>query len=465
MMNGLSVKAVAVFGIEQIVEPVSLSVKAGHPLTIIGETGSGKSLLAQAIMGTLPHDLTSSGTVTVADHVIDLAHQTDHLQQLWGHTIAALPQEPWLALDPTMRAEYQVSEGYHYVQGLSEEAAQHKTREILTSLDLAGAMRAFPWQLSGGMAQRVAFAAACAGGADILIADEPTKGLDAARRNDVSDMLLQKVKAGGALLTITHDIALARQLGGDVLVMHKGKVIEQGPAEEVLVTPQTAYTKRLINADPEVWKQTKKEPISEQPVIEAVNVSLKRGHKQLFQNMNLLLHAGEVVGILGPSGCGKSSLGDVLLGLLKPDHGEVKYHLKTDKVKYQKIYQDPSALFPQNETMGDILNDLVKLHHLNGDRIAGLMQHMGLEPVLLTRYPSSLSGGELQRFSLLRVMLLDPVFIFADEPTSRLDPIVQQQTLMLLTEIAHQQQCAVLLVSHDKALLEKICHRVIQLGM
>ncbi|ORM62272.1 ABC transporter ATP-binding protein [Pantoea rodasii] len=444
-----------------LVEPVDFDLQPGKPLTLLGETGSGKSLLAQAIMGILPDTLYASGILTINGQRYQLPQDLAALRGLWGHTLASLPQEPWLALDPTMKIQSQVAEGYCYVRGHTPTRSEAAAQEDLVQLGLQASVDKFPWQLSGGMAQRAAFAAARAGGAAILIADEPTKGLDVARRDEVATLLRREVAEGGALLTITHDIALARQLAGDIIVMHKGKMIEQGSAAYVLNASQQPYTQSLLAADPAAWPARQTTVIHSKPAISATGIKLERGGKQLGVPENFILHAGEIVGLHGASGSGKSSFGDVLLGLLTPQQGRITRHTAASALKYQKIYQDPSALFPPTRTLAQSLDDVLRRHDIVRQRRDALMEKLALDASLLTRRPDSLSGGELQRFSLLRVMLLEPVFLFADEPTSRLDPLVQQQTLHLITEMAHEQQCAVLLVSHDRDLLEKGTHRVI----
>lgn len=461
-MKGLQVIGISVTTASAtLVEPVDFTLQPGQPLTLLGETGSGKSLLAQAIMGILPDELQANGTLIINDQRFALPQDAGLLRELWGRTLASLPQEPWLSLDPTMSVQQQVAEGYRYVRGQAKAASLIAARRDLQQLGLLDAAPRFPWQLSGGMAQRAAFAAARAGGAEILIADEPTKGLDVARRDEVAALLRREVADGGTLLTITHDIALARQLGGEVIVMHKGKVIEQGRAEQVLHAPQQRYTRELLAADPAAWPARQQTIVGSKVVVSAEGIRIQRGGKPLGVPQNFTLHAGEIVGLHGASGSGKSSFGDVLLGLLTPQQGNVTRHAAVDALKYQKIYQDPSALFPPTRTLAQSLDDVLRRHRIASTRRDALMEQLALAPELLTRRPDSLSGGELQRFSLLRVMLLDPVFLFADEPTSRLDPLVQQQTIQLITSLAREQQCAVLLVSHDRDLLEKGTHRVI----
>ncbi|HEY0212122.1 MAG TPA: ATP-binding cassette domain-containing protein [Paenirhodobacter sp.] len=450
-------------GTEELVAPVSLALHAGRPFTILGETGSGKSLLAQAIIGTLPGGLRAKGRVTIEGWGLDLARPGGH-RMLWGRVIGVLPQEPWLSLDPLMKARAQVAEGHALVRGLSWEDAARAADGDLAALGLEGAGDRRPDQLSGGMAQRVAFAAARTGGARIVVADEPTKGLDVARRDDVIALLMREVNEGGALLTITHDLALARSMGGDLAVVLKGRVIEHGPAEQVLGDPQHSYTKRLIAADPSSWPQGKPRPPTGQPVLRAKGLAVSRGGRRLFEGLDLDLHPGEIIGVWGPSGCGKSTLGDVLLGLATPERGAVTRQQGIRPVRFQKLYQDPPSAFPRHIRLGRALEDLVQLHGLNAGRIPALMERLRLNPVLLSRRPTEVSGGELQRLALLRVLLLDPVYLFADEPTSRLDLITQAEVTALLVEVARESGMAVLIVSHDAGLLRKTADRVISLS-
>ncbi|WP_434771718.1 ABC transporter ATP-binding protein [Pseudomonas entomophila] len=447
----------------QLVQPLSIALFPGEVLSIIGETGSGKSLFAQGVVGNLPAGLHARGRVVFGSGFAEDGEDAGR-QALWGREIAVLPQEPWLSLDPTMRARAQVAETYEYVVGTPRAQARTQAARDLDRLGLAHTQDRYPFQLSGGMAQRLAFAATHAGGARVMVADEPTKGLDSARIGEVISLLKAGLEDGGALLIITHDMDVARRLGGKVMIMLKGTIVESGLADEVLNHPQHPYTRRLLNADPAHWPAPVPQRFSGEPVVRARDLAVSRGGQTLFSHLDFEVRAGEIVGVTGPSGCGKSTLGDVILGLMDAQQGRIERQPGTPRVAYQKLFQDPVAAFPPTVTLARTLNDLVKLHRLDANRIGPLLTRLRLEPALLNRLPGNVSGGELQRFSLLRVLLLDPVFIFADEPSSRLDLITQQEMLTLLVETAREQGTAVLLVSHDEALIEAVSDQRIRLG-
>ncbi|RYH01605.1 ABC transporter ATP-binding protein [Salipiger sp. IMCC34102] len=445
-----------------ILEPVSLRLEAGEPLVILGETGSGKSLLAQAIMGTLPRDLAARGQVALGDHLLDAARPVG-FRALWGRQIAVLPQEPWLSLDPLMRVQSQVTEAHRLVNGKPVAEARTQASADLDRLGLTGAGHRYPHELSGGMAQRVAIAAARAGGARIVIADEPTKGLDAARRDDVADLLLAELARGGGLLVITHDLALARRIGGQMIVLRKGQVVEEGPTAAVMAAPSQAYTRELIAADPENWKPRTKQAAGS-AVLTATGLAAGRGGTRLFSDVSFDLSEGEILGVTGPSGCGKSTLGGVVLGLIDAADGVVNRADGLKATAFQKLYQDPVAAFPRHRTLARTLDDVARRHGQALGRIEELLPRLGLSPALLSRRPDAVSGGELQRLALLRLLLVRPSLIFADEPTSRLDPITQKQVIDLLCETARSEGCAIMLVSHDPALVSRTADKMLSLG-
>jgi peptide/nickel transport system ATP-binding protein len=449
-------------GARTLVRGVRLRVEPGTPVTILGETGSGKTLVAEAAMGTLAPELVASGRITLGSATSD-ANDRVARRAAWGRRIAMLPQEPWLSLDPTMRAAPQVAEGHRLVRGLAPRDADARGIEDLAALDLARAAGRYPHQLSGGMAQRVAFASARAGGAPITLADEPTKGLDAAMRDTVVALLRQALDAGGALLCITHDIAVPRALGGEVIVMLSGEIVERGSAERVLKAPEHAYTRRLLAAEPEAWSDASFSPAGAR-VIEGTGLAVDRGGRRLFEGLGLSVGAGEWAAVTGPSGCGKTTLGNVLLGLLPPDAGVVRRRPGVARTRYQKLYQDPVATFAPRRPLREALGEAAALHRVPWAHVADTLARLRVAEALLDRRPDQVSGGELQRIAVARALLPDPVFLFADEPTSRLDPITQQDTMAVLSEATTERGCATLLVTHDRVMAGKVAAREIALG-
>lgn len=444
-----------------IVKDVSLSLRPGAPLTLLGESGSGKSLVAQAVMGTLPPELTASGTISL-DGLDLLASPPGERRKLWGRRIALLPQEPWLALDPTMCVGEQVAEVHRFVHGRGAPESKVRAEDNLAEVGLRDTGALYPFQMSGGMCQRAAVAIAHASDSGLMISDEPTKGLDADLRDSVVARLKQEIEGGRLLLTITHDIAVARALGGTVGIMLEGRLVDYRPAKEVLTTPSHDYSRALLAADPESWPRRAPTP-SGNVVLAGRGLTKSFGNRVLFQDLDFEVRSGEVVAIVGPSGCGKTTAGNVLLGLLDPDAGEVERYGGIAPFRFQKLYQHPPAAFAPHQAIRRGLRDLARLHRLDWSGVERLLTRLKLQHSLLDRLPSQISGGELQRFALLRALLLDPVFLFADEATSRLDPLSQREVIELLLEIVGNTGLAILLVTHDRGLAEKIGTRTITL--
>ena len=448
-----------------LVSDVSLVCGPSNPICLIGETGSGKSLVMHAIMGSLPDSLSCDGKILLdGTDILPLSPQ--QRRELWGRKFALLPQEPWLSLDPTMRVGAQVAELYTDLRGIGRKQANQMAADELASVGLAGSFDAYPFELSGGMAQRVSIAMAHAAQSPIMLADEPTKGLDRALCDVVADLLRGEVTAGRTLMVITHDLELAEKVGGTVGVMRKGRLLELGTADQVLRNPSHEYSRELVAALPANWpvRTPARGEKSDEIVVAADSIGKSFGRNTLFSDVDVGIAKGQVTIILGPSGSGKSTLGNILLKLIKPDAGHVSWGDDLPAMKYQKIYQDPPSAFIAGQTLGRAFADLRKLHNIDGARINAMLDQLGLDRGLLARRPDAISGGELQRFAIARSLLLDPVMLFADEATSRLDPVSQKRVIDLLCAQVRDRGLALLLVTHDPDLAEHIADHIIRIS-
>ena len=457
-------------GARALLRDVSFALQAGEALTLLGESGAGKSLLAQAVMGTLPDALRASGSVTL-DGMQSRADTPRARRALWGRKLALLPQEPTVALNPLVRIAPQLAEVHALVRGAGRGAADLRALQELDAAGLAGAVRQYPWQLSGGMAQRAAAAVSLAGGAPVLLVDEPTKGLDAHWRDRMVALLQGVQRAGGCVVTITHDLRVAQALGGRLMVLRDGEVVEQGDARSVLAQPAHAFTRRLVAADPVHWPRagsaavpgqgaaTQGAPAHGAPVLQARGLAKHYGGRAVFEGIDLDLHRGDRLAVQGQSGTGKSTLGNVLLGLLAPDRGQVLRAPSLPPQALQKLYQDPVASFAPHISLARSLRDVARRHGQAWSAVQSRLAQLRVPEALLARRPGEVSGGELQRIALARVLLVRPALLFADEPTSRLDPISQQEAMAVLLDAVEEVQAALVLVTHDEDIAAAVATR------
>lgn len=467
----LDTLTIADAGGRRLVDGISLTVPTGSIATLVGETGGGKSLIADAILGLLAPGLSASGTITLGGLAPCAAADRSSLRRAWRSQVMVIPQEPARALDPIMRVERQMA-----LAGLSPAAIG----QALASVDLApdtGARHAFT--LSGGMAQRVLVATALGVGAPLLVADEPTKGLDDARVHTVIAWLRRAAASGRAVLVITHDRRVARALDGSLTVLKAGQVVEQGPTAAVLASPRTAYARQWLEAAP-TRRDRRPMPAwdaSEAPLLSASGLCFGwSAGRALFQNLTLSLSRGRILGVTGPSGVGKSTLGNLLLGLMRPTAGDVCWQgrpLSRDQAvvrhlrqRYQKLHQDPGSVFAPDQPVGRQLVRLARVRPGLDPALAlpPLLDQLKVKPDLLQRSVTDISGGEAQRLALARLLLLDPAVIIADEPTSRLDPITQRDLLAVLTDLVDRQGLSLMLIGHDQSLLRAITDDVIALS-
>jgi peptide/nickel transport system ATP-binding protein len=440
-----------------LLRPIGFQLAAGECLVLLGESGAGKSLLAQAIMGNLPHPLQASGRITLHGQEV-LAVHAQRRRPWWGRQLAMLPQEPAVALDALQRLMPQLQETYALVGGLDAAQARSQSHQSLQAVGLVHARARYPWQLSGGMAQRAAALVARAGGARVLLADEPTKGLDARWCDQMIESLQALQRAGGAVVVITHDLRVARALGGQLMVMRGGEVVEQGPTAQVLSEPTHPFTLQLLAADPARWpaRALSTPRASGEEVLKATRLSQRRGGRVLFEDLDLSARRGQRLVVQGPSGVGKSTLGDMLLGLMPPDRGQIWRTPGLHALAFQKLYQDPVLAFAPQVSLKQSLQDVARRHACGWKQVQTWMAELKVSEELLERRPAQVSGGELQRLAMARVLCTRPAFLFADEPTSRLDVLTQAETVQALLRAVDEVACALLLVTHDDDLARSV---------
>ncbi|WP_293858013.1 ABC transporter ATP-binding protein [uncultured Alsobacter sp.] len=453
-----------------LVRNVSLSLPRGGVLTLIGETGSGKSLIAQALFGMLPEGLKVEGTIHLAGQPPIPAGDARQLAALWRSTLALVPQEPARAFDPTMTVGRQMA-----LAGMGEG----EVASSLRTFDLPEAVgRAYPFALSGGMAQRVLVAWALGLGSPVVVADEPTKGLDADRVTQAVSALAALARAGRSLLVITHDRRVAEDLPGTLAILRDGEIVEQGESTAVLAAPVSDYARTWLDADPRHWPRCLRCCDMSSLALSAHGLAFAwPGQAPLFRAVDLHLPRGGVLAVAGPSGSGKSTLGDILLGIRRPSAGSVEWSgvdivadpsaIRPRRQRYQKLHQDPASTFVPHLPLARQFLALREVRPgLAIEReMPPLLERLKVRPSLLGRRPGEISGGEAQRLALARILLLDPVAIVADEPTSRLDPVVQRETMSLLRSIVDQRGLGLVLIGHDRAMLRAIADDRLELGI
>lgn len=446
-----------------LISSFSLELPPGALHVIVGESGAGKSIVCSAIAGTLSPDLKCSGRIVLDG--ADLGAMTARQRRrTWSRDVFLLPQEPWNALAQTRDVLSQVADMPRLHAGQNRGRASATAAELLGRLGLngPGGLRKWPSELSGGMAQRACVATALGAPAGLILVDEPTKGLDANRRLEIAQALRLFVEDGRSVIVVTHDLGLASMLGGSTTIMREGIVVERGPTEDVLASPRESYSQRLISADPMHWACRTFTPGARVAALSRATVRAGTEGPLLAEDLDLEVASGEIVGLVGPSGCGKTTIGDTILKLKAPVSGNVFWSAPQRKA-YQKVYQNPGAAFAPWRTLGATVADAVAQTGCSPSAIDELMKNVGLDSRLLDRKPHQVSGGEMQRVSLVRCLLCKPAFIFADEPTSRLDALTQKSIMQLLADAVQEWRIGVLLVSHDYELIRRMTSRFVAL--
>lgn len=455
-MHHLAVRNMRVAAGELSLHVPHLQFEQGKTYCIIGKSGSGKSLFAAALSGLPMPGLQVTGSLFWD------TQQTS--APLWKEHIFVLPQEPVVALDPTMSVAQQLAEVFRWRYDTSSPWATLPalcTQVGLTDQDV----KKFPKHLSGGMQQRVMIAMALVARATFVVADEPTKGLDNNNKRRVIDLFKLVQRSGRGLIVITHDLEVVRALADQVVVFDHGDIVEQGSSQQVLASPRSEATRRLLQSEPLNWpNKTASTAAVAAPVLHTEQVTFGFSKASpLITGASIEIHGGEILGLYGSSGMGKSTFADLCLGLQTPTAGSVhwlgevasKSVIRRHRALFQKLFQNPVTSFPPNLKLADVFNKLTPVTGGGAFCRDALMSRLKLDNALLRRRPDQVSGGELQRLAIVRVLLSQPKFLVCDEPSSRLDMSIQRLAIDIIVDYATQTNAAVLLISHDQTVLRK----------
>ena len=460
-------------GLHTVVDHVNFSIGRGEIVGIVGESGSGKTITVQTIMGLKKPDAQILSGEILFNGTDLLKVSDEELAKIQGNDMSMVFQEPMTSLNPVKKIGWQVAESLKIHTSMSDEEIHERVIEILANVGLPKPeelCQKYPHQLSGGMRQRVMIAMAMICWPKILVCDEPTTALDVTVQAQILQ-LLRKIhsEANTSILFISHDLNVVKEVCQRVIVMYKGKIVEEGYTEDVLYHPKNDYTKHLIAAIPTNRKDMRKEDY----VVEAKNLNVyysvkgkgmfgKKEQKHVVQNVDFHIKRGEILGLVGESGCGKSTLAKCVVGLNKNYTGT----LNVKEEHPQLVFQDPYSSLNPTKKIGWILEEPLKIHGMQDkakrkELVDQMLTQVGLDPSYADRYPSELSGGQRQRISIGGSLILDSKFIVADEPVSALDVTVQSQVLNLLLDLHRTRELTYLFISHDLNIVRNFCNRVI----
>ena len=477
------------FGPNPAAKSVSFDIAPGETVALVGESGSGKSVTALSILKLLPPAAALSGTIDFKGNNLLTVPDAD-LRAVRGNDISMIFQEPMTSLNPLHTIGKQVGEVLAIHKGLRNNAARARTVELLEQVgipDPASRLGAFPHQLSGGQRQRVMIAMALANEPDLLVADEPTTALDVTVQAQILLLLKQlQQRHGMAMLFITHDLGIVRRIADRVCVMTKGEIVETGPVAEVFDSPQHAYTRRLLAAQP------KGQPPKANPdapvVVQATDLRvwfpvkaglLRRtvGHIKAVNGVDVTIRQGETLGVVGESGSGKSTLGNALLRLISSQGrivvlgNEIQQRswraMRPLRADMQIVFQDPYGSLSPRLSVSGIIGEGLEVHAPRLSqaerevRVIRALEEVGLAPETRFRYPHEFSGGQRQRIAIARAMVLAPRLVVLDEPTSALDVSIQADVVDLLRELQAKHGLTYMFISHDLKVIRALANTLI----
>jgi microcin C transport system ATP-binding protein len=478
-------------GTSVAVDHISFEIRRGQCVALVGESGSGKSVSALSILKLLPYPTAShpSGSIHFKGReLIDLSER--EIRSLRGNDISIIFQEPMTSLNPLHTIEAQIGEILQLHGSIRGSMARARILELLTQVgipDPESRLGSYPHQLSGGQRQRVMIAMALANEPDLLIADEPTTALDVTVQAQILALLAEiRARLGMSLLFITHDLGIVRRIADVVCVMNNGKIVEQGPVEQVFTAPKHRYTQALLAAEP---KPDPAPPRPAAPVVISTSdlkvwFPIKRGlmrstvgHIKAVDGVSLTVRKGETLGVVGESGSGKTTLGLALLRLISSQGPIVFLSKDIQGLRFkamrpfrrdmQIVFQDPFGALSPRMSVGDIVAEGLSVHQRalsEADRelrVIKALTDVGLDPETRFRYPHEFSGGQRQRISIARAVVLEPSFVVLDEPTSALDMLFQAQMVDLLRELQRKHDLTYVFISHDLRVVASLASHLI----
>ncbi len=525
-VSGLSVEFIHEGGIFKAVDDISFSVIKGRALGIVGESGSGKSVTALSIMQLIPQPPGNIASGSVIFHENSGAETNlltlpeRELRKWRGSRIAMIFQEPMTSLNPSCRCGRQVTENIHQHEKISRKEARHRTLELFREVMLPRPeeiYRSYPHQLSGGQKQRVMIAMALACRPEILIADEPTTALDVTVQKSILSLLksLQQ-KYGMSLLFISHDLGVIAEIANEVVVMFKGRIVEQGDIRTVFHSPRHPYTQGLLACRPPMDSRPLRLPTvagfmegvqlkaavsgekdrqslhselySRDPIVKVEGLSTRfvskrnllgkaLNHVDAVKKVHFEVYPGETLGLVGESGCGKTTLGRTLLRLAEPIEGKILFRnenilaldslaMRSMRKKMQIIFQDPYSSLNPRFTAGQAIMEPMQVYKLHGsdhsrkEKCMELLKKVGLEESHFYRYPHEFSGGQRQRVCIARALAVEPEFIICDESVSALDVSIQAQVLNLLNDLKKEFGFTYFFISHDFSVVRYMSDRI-----
>ncbi|MDU8925950.1 ABC transporter ATP-binding protein [Alisedimentitalea sp. MJ-SS2] len=520
-INGLDVDFPTRRGTVHAARGVSLTVKPGEVVGLVGESGAGKSTIGNAIIDLLEAPgIVSAGSILFEGE--ELRGRTeDQMRRIRGDRIGMIFQDPQTSLNPLMTVGAQLVETIEKTTDLTGAKAEGRAVELLEQVGISEAkarLQAYPHQFSGGMRQRVVIALALAGDPDLIIADEPTTALDVSIQAQILDLIKRLCRERDlGVIIVTHDIGVIANIADRVVVMYRGEVVETGDVAQILGDPQHEYTKSLIAAVPRAdrklerfssvdyieggtqpferidiqthWLGQSRDHRGTAKAIEVNNLDLsfvlqkallKRNRKMLqaVDNVSFTVTEGETFGLVGESGSGKSTVARLIAGLYRPDGGTIRVLSQDVSSKpssaaarearraLQMIFQDPYSSLNARMRVLDIVAEPIRFYKLAENetetrRIVGdLLNHVGLGAQAALRYPHEFSGGQRQRISIARALASRPRILICDEPTSALDVSVQATILNLLKDLQQELGLTMLFISHDLPVVRQMCDRI-----